>query len=121
MRRKAVLVSWKLFGQWWCLPVDQTPEEKATFLTGLQHNLGDDFAQCPLAFIEDRLYGGFKCEDANRRHVYFAVAEYSFLQAAEGDFWANHAERRFQTREKLVNNNLDTFIGDGPFTEAVTA
>ena len=119
MSREAVQVSWRLLGQWWCIPKDQTKAEKDTFLEQVRASLGDDFTSCPLAYIADRLYGGFRCEEADRRHVYFAVAEYSFTRAAQGDFWVNDAERRFQTREKLVNDNLDTYIGDGPFTERI--
>jgi hypothetical protein len=49
--------------------------------------------------------------------VYFAVAEYSFIAAELGDFWENHSDTRFNTREKLHNDNLETYTGDGPFTE----
>jgi hypothetical protein len=87
------------------------------FLKQVRETLGDDFKCCPLAYIEDRLYGGFKCEDAERRHVYFAVAEYGFIAAERGEFWANHPETRLNTREKLFSDNLATYVGDGPFTE----
>jgi len=117
MNRDAVQVSGKLFGQWWCVPLDQTEAEKEVFLERVRATLGDDFNSCPLGYIEDRLYGGFKCEYIGRRHVYFAVAEYSFLAAARGEFWANHSDTRLNTREKLFSDNLATHVGDGPFTE----
>ena len=121
MNREAVMARWALLGQWWCVPVDQTPEEGATFLEQVRETLGEDFKQCPLKYIEDRLYGGFKCDEMYRRHVYFAVGEYSFLDAAIGKFWANHTARRLETRSTLRDNNLASYIGDGPFTEVVTA
>jgi hypothetical protein len=115
--RKPIRTSWALLGQWWCIPIDITDEEKQKFLDLLRDDLGEDFEACPLEYIEDRLYGGIECgEDENRRHVYFAVGQYSFLSAREGRYWKLDDEDRSFTWANVIENNQEYLVGDGPFT-----
>lgn len=104
---------WGLLGEWYCVAVDLTDEEQEQMCVAVRDGaFGGD--ACPLEFIRDRLYGGFICAEEDRRHVYFATGEYSWIAANEGDFWAND-NRAAQWRELLQGNG--SWHGDGPFTE----
>ena len=114
--REAVRVQWALLGQWWCVPADMTPDEQTKMLGDLKDDML--FIGCPDEYIADRLYGGFPCSrQEDRRHVYFAAGEYSFLAAREGRYWANDSANRQRTWETLLTNNNDPAPPlNGPFT-----
>lgn len=116
--RDGELAIWGLFGEWWCVPVDQTPEEQAGLTRKCKAELGAGFAACPDEQIADRLYGGFPCPDApTRRHVYFAEAQYSYRRAGLGDYDANDAGHRAECWKRLLEANADIVPPlDGPFT-----
>ena len=117
LARDGVMVQWGLFGQWWCVPTDATPEEQASLVRKVKKEMGDDFAACPDEWIADRLYGGFTCPEASRRHVYFAGMQYSYIAAGEGRYWANDAEGRASQWADLLEHNGDQNpLLDGPFT-----
>ncbi len=117
LRRRTVRTQWGLLGQWWCIPLDYTPEETEALLTYLREDLGPDFAACPLDYIKDRLFGGFGCGNGgDRRHIYFAVGNYSFLAAQQGRYWAADSSSRVDTYRGLLEKNAARYPGDGPFT-----
>ena len=117
LRERTVRTQWGLLRQWWCVPLDYTPAETDALLTYLRNDLGPDFAACPLACIQDRLYGGFTCANGEeRRHVYFAVGNYSFLAAQEGRYWRQTVSDRRDKYQRLIESNADNYLGDGPFT-----
>ena len=117
LRKRTVRTQWGLLGQWWCVPFDYTPEEIEALATYLRNELGPDFAACPLDYIKDRLFGGFGCGNGeDRRHVYFAVANYSFLAAQQGRYWEASISDRASTWNRLIEENGDHYPGDGPFT-----
>ena len=117
LHKRTVRTQWGLLGQWWCVPLDYTTEEEAALLRYLRDDLGPDFVACPLAYIKDRLHGGFGCgNDGDRRHVYFAVGNYSFIAAQEGRYWEADSASRASTYARLLEENADHYPGDGPFT-----
>ena len=117
LRKRTVRTQWGLLGQWWCVPLDYTPEETEALLIYLRDDLGPDFAACPLAYIKDRLFGGFGCGNGGeRRHVYFAVGNYSFIAADQGYYSEANSSDRARTYNRLLENNADHYPGDGPFT-----
>jgi len=113
--RETYPTGWSLLMEWWCVPVDMTHGEEDRFLEKMQNKvLGKDFARCPLAFIRDRLYGGFPCSDSeSRRHVAFSTGQFSFIQAEHGDYWPLVASDRAGEWDKLRGQN--EWIGQGPF------
>lgn len=114
--RDAIRTQWGLLGQWWCVPLDQTEDEGRSLCQRLREDM--TFYDCPLDWIADRLYGGFACGGhPERRHVYFAIGQYSFLQAAEGRYWANDERERQDMWGNLLAHNADNALGDGPFTD----
>lgn len=117
LRKRTVRTQWGLLGQWWCVPLDYTPEETEALATYLRDELGPDFAACPLDYIKDRFFGGFSCGNGDdRRHVYFAVGNYSFIAAQQGRYWKATSSDRASTYARLLEENADTYLGDGPFT-----
>ena len=117
LRKRTVRTQWGLLGQWWCVPLDYTAEEEGALLTYLRNDLGPDFAVCPLAYIKDQLHGGFDCENGgDRRHIYFAVGNYSFISASQGRYWEATSSDRARTYARLLEDNADHYSGDGPFT-----
>jgi hypothetical protein len=114
--REIIRAQWGLLGQWYCLPADATPDEQSALVSKIKDDM--QFGGCPDAYIADRLYGGFPCAGApDRRHVYLAAGQYSFLAAQEGRFWANDAESRLSMWQTLLENNVDPVPPlDGPFT-----
>lgn len=114
MGREAIRFRWSLLGEWWCIPVDQTPEEQAAMIYKARD--GMLLRGCPDEFIADRMFGGFPCANETwRRHVYFHSGAYSFIAAGEGEFWANDG-RRETWRTLLKNNPKLSPTFDGPFT-----
>lgn len=117
LRGRITRTQWGLLGQWWCMPLDCTPEEIGALAIYLREELGPDFAACPLDYIKDRLFGGFACgNDDVHRHIYFAVGNYSFLAAMKGQYWKATSSDRASTWDKLLEENGDCYPGDGPFT-----
>ena len=114
--REIIRTQWGLLSQWYCVPVDATTDEQAKMINDIKADMM--FAGCPDEYIIDRLYGGFTCEMSERRHVFFAAGEYSFIAAHnEGRYWANSAASRQDTWERLLKDNADQAPPlDGPFT-----
>jgi len=118
LEREALVGTWSMLAEWYCVPVDWTPEEEEGFLINLRLKLGDDFAACPLEYLRQRCYGGFECRDyPHRRHVVFVTGEFSYLNAAEGIYWERTPERRRESWCHLRAANLDQSWGGGPFCE----
>ena len=113
--REIIMARWALLGQWWCIRVDATAEEQAELIRRIKENM--QFERCPDEWVADRLYGGFRCDHKDRRHVYFAAGEYSHIEAGNNHFWANDAEHRQDTWVTLLeHDNAGNALLDGPFT-----
>jgi len=116
--RESICASWALFSEWWCVPVDQTEEEKQEMLIKLRTNLSSTFAKCPLEYIEDRLFGGIACnDDPNRRHVNFYTGGYSHMAAEEGRYRPLDRAGSYDRWQEILKGNAEYLLGDGPFTK----
>lgn len=107
---KVVLGRWSLLVIMYCVPLDLTEDEILDQLS--------DSIEAPVserALIRDRFYGGFKCEFADRRHVFFNAGQYTFLNP--GANTPLDADDRAGFWKQLVDENRDTYLGDGPFTQ----
>lgn len=100
---------WGLLATWLCAPLDADEEEIVKMCA--EHGTGPT---SNLALVRDRLYGGFKCEDPEKRHVCFATGQYTYL----GQNSALTDEDRQRHWEDLIEQSKDTggFIGGGAFT-----
>ena len=108
---------WSLLAQWFCIKADATEEEQAAAVMQCRDTLGPDFAECPLEFIADRLYGGFPCgDDPTRVHVMFNAGQYSYTAAEEGRVWECNAASRRDAWKRLLKENKD-WKGVGPWVE----
>jgi len=105
--RLPIKVAYGMLGGWICVPADMTEAEIATAIEMLQSNW--NFPVVPAELVRDRLYGGFACEVPERRHVYVAMCEYTYL----GENGPNHC--REDTWATLIEEN--GFVEGGPFTE----
>jgi len=110
-------VRWSLLADWWCVPLDISVGETEDFISTIREQMGGDFSRCPDEQIVDRLFGGFACVDADKRHVCFSTGDYSYLSAADGYFPPH--DSRCATWAKLVDASRDTWVGDGPFANDV--
>lgn len=114
MDRKPYRTGWGLLGEWWCVPVDMDEREQAAFLDEARGGLGLT-VQCPLAFVRDRMFGGFGCgQNTTRRHVFFSTGCYTFL-GENGPL--DEETRQSEWAELLTKNVAGTRTGDGPFCE----
>lgn len=110
---KVFCLKMALLGEWWCADIASIEEE---ILKGIA-------AQChaPVndpALIKDRLYGGFRCENSERRHIWLNAGAYTYINPeANGP---RNLEDRLEDWNMLLNGNTnkdDGFIGGGPFCE----
>ena len=115
--RKIYPSSWSLLSQWFCIPVDATPAEISEAIQMSKGSLGTWFENCPDEYITDRFYGGFPCEDPNRRHILFDTGAYSYIAAGEGQFWANTPEDRQEKWEELLAEFSEKWTRTGPWTD----
>ncbi len=109
---------WSLLREAWCVAKDLTAGEEMAMCEDIRDSLGEPFRACPLEFIRDRLYGGFRCgnDGESRRHVCFATGDYSFTGERARYFYP--ADDRLGYWKRLVAAG-SPFVGDGPFTDDV--
>lgn len=106
--------SWGLLGCWMCVPLDADKNEIISAAKDYACLDFDDF------LVADRLYGGFGCEDPNKRHIYISAGQFTYL--GQNDVLTK--EDRENQWNRLIKENKNTkearlFIGDGPFTEDI--
>jgi hypothetical protein len=100
-------ISYGFLGAWVCAPLDVSDEDLCQLAKKYGVPVTDD------ALIIDRWYGGFRCDNPQKRHFYIALSQYTYLgqnrQLDEAD--------RLDTWNKLLQNNPPGnrgFIGGGP-------
>jgi hypothetical protein len=108
-----VRTSCGLLSEWWCVPVGAEPDEviDAILKEVILPINGDR------SLVVDRLFGGFRCENEERRHACLLTGSYCYaddvtntpLSAAE------RQERWGKLLEKSTGEN--GFVGGGPFCE----
>lgn len=109
---KIQMVRWALLSEWWCAPIDADENEIAKLVAEMsQVGL---VVKGNLELIKDRLYGGFKCEEADKRHIFFATGNYTYLGTNSA---VEAADREQDWARLLENGNSNNFIGGGPFTQ----
>ncbi len=99
--------SWGLFGCWLCVPVNA---DKNEVIKSAKERGSIDFDD---RLVEQRLYGGFKCTHENKRHVYIATGQFTYL----GTNTDLSPEDRKDQWEELMHHNSDSYIGGGPFCD----
>lgn len=107
-------LGWALLSEWWCVPVGAN-EEKVLEKIAKVSQIGL-VVKGDLSLIKDRLYGGFKCEEENKRHVFFATGNYTYL----GENSEAEPSHRQEDWKKLLTAG-NGFVGGGLFTEDVPA
>ena len=110
-------VSTNLLGGWLCVHEEMSEDEALDKMWG-KIKAGGTMLEIPTdnkELFRDRLFGGWKCGDSSkRRHVYFALAHYTFLGGFQSPLTGSDREEIFQT---LVEKNVkDSFVGSGKFT-----
>jgi hypothetical protein len=115
---KAYVVQAGLLGGWFC--IDETVSESENL-----DKIYDLLKECKTMLelpmgatketLKDRLFGGFKCnESETRRHVYFALGHYSFLNPEVNSRKLTDEER--QETWKALSEAGNTFLGGNCFT-----
>lgn len=97
---KAFLSQSGLLGAWMCIANDATDQEvvEAASRSGIP--------EVPDAWVIDRLYGGFKCSEPDRQHVYIGLGEYTYTRLNG----PNDAETRLGTWKTLIRGNRDQYL-----------
>jgi len=104
-------VGWSLLCEWWCVPVDATTAEVIAAIR--EHTE----LPVPSYLIEDRLYGGFACENPEKRHVLLNTGQYTYLHP-ENNMPLDAAAREGCWHEVMAKSAArGRFIGGGPFTD----
>lgn len=96
-----------LLGCWLCIPLDADKKEVVKCAKDRAALSFDE------DLIKDRLYGGFKCSDPNKRHVFISAGQFTYL----GKNRKLEPQDRFEQWYKLLKENPDHFIGGGLFSE----
>ena len=106
-------VKWSVLNELWCIPVSATPD---TVIAAILEKTAAP-VQGDGTLVQDRLYGGWACDDERQRHVYFVTGQYTYL----GVNVALTPAERLAMWERLAELNLDGdgFRGGGPFCEDV--
>lgn len=109
-------VSMALLGAWFCIEITMSEQSIADFLWD-KIKYDNNILEIPTenkALFKDRLFGGFRCaDDANRRHIYFALGYYTFLGGEQSPM---SKKDRGSVFKELIEHNKSTWLGDGPFT-----
>jgi hypothetical protein len=100
-------VAFGLLGAWICVPIDVDEDEAVEFAKSVAA------LQFPSHLVRDRLYGGFRCDHPDKRHVYVASGQYTYL----GTNSPLSKEDRLDMWRELLENNPDDFLGGGPFCD----
>lgn len=104
---KVILHTQGLLGEWWCVDASLNEQE---VIDAVAEKYGP---RQPV--MADRFYGGFRCGDRDRCHVYHETGAYSYL--SENVPVTDVSRQR--TWHNLIEHNRqdgrDGFIGGGPF------
>jgi len=98
---------WGLLGCWICVPLDASNEE---IIEAAKSYAMIDFSD---ELIADRLYGGFGCENPDKRHIFISAGQFTYT----GNNSRLISSDRINKWVELIEMNEDNFKGDGPFTE----
>lgn len=112
-KAKIQRVGWKLLTSWWCVPVDAKKEDLLREIVKRE-----DGPSTLYDVIQDRCFGGFRCEDPSNRHVLHSTGHYTYI----GDNWPMEEGEREKIWNDLLKENATgdgRFIGGGPFTDDV--
>lgn len=117
-KNEVILAAQSLLAGVFCVDKDIAEDEALDKIVAILRN-GRTLLEMPVRdkeLVRDRLFGGFRCGgDENRRHIYFALGHYTFLNR-ENNRPMGEAERA-EVWHELRHENPDTFLGDGPFCE----
>jgi hypothetical protein len=116
---KVLLINQTIFGGWFCIDKDLPEDEALTQIVDILQN-GNTILEMPVQdkeLVRDRLFGGFRCaEDNNRRHIYFALGNYTFCHPEMNR--AHTQQDRDEDWTDLWNHSKpEDFIAGGPFCE----
>lgn len=109
-------VGWSLLLEWWCVPVGAS-EDDVLDAIGNEFSWSDG-SRVPNILLRDRLYGGFRCECAERRHVAFNTGAYTYTNPHLNT--PQTVDERLEDWRKLMAENTadeNRYIGGGPFCE----
>lgn len=105
-----------VLGGWFCIDEAMTEDEALNWLWD-KIKEGKTILEIPTddkELFRDRLFGGFKCgtkDGKNRRHVYYALACYTFLNEPQTPMEDHRRKEQFV---ELMQKN-DHFIGSNKF------
>ncbi len=115
-KNEIYLISNALLGGWFCVPEEISEDDALDFLWD-KVKKGGTILEIPTEdkeLFRDRLFGGFSCgNDPKRRHVYFALAHYTFLDGKQEPMTDDSRKEMFQTLYE--GNPKDQFIGSNKF------
>lgn len=103
-----VQLNFGLLNEWYCVSKDASEDSVAKSIR-LAAPPG-----IPLDLVKDRLFGGFKCDKADRRHVNFECGHYTYTQP-EANTPMCVDERHTIWKRLLDPHDENNFIGGGPF------
>lgn len=106
-------ISWGLLGEWWCVPLGTSRDEVIrSILMSTELPVDGDYD-----LVEDRLCGGFSCEDAACRHVHLNTGAYSYTSTT-GNSPREPGDREEDWKTLIEQNEKGSpFIGGGLFCE----
>ena len=115
---RAYVVQAGLLGGWFCIDETISESENLDKIYDLLRS-GKTILELPVGAtketLEDRLFGGFKCnESETRRHVYFALGCYSFLNPHANSIKLSEEER--QETWNALSKAENTFLNGNCFT-----
>lgn len=105
-----------LLGSWWCVPLDATAEEIAEVISTSSGEAAYSVEQVP-----SRLFGGFRCQDGGRRHVYHAGGHYTFLSPGANTPMDAGARSCLYVELIAAQREDSGFVGGGPCCEDAPA
>lgn len=105
---KIVCFCWRLLNEWWCANDDLTEDEIVEAIS--KHTLIDATNDQ----IKQRLFGGFKCEESNRSHIFHDTGAYTYTQP-NWDVDDDYRQRIWETL--LEGNPADQIIDKGYFIQ----
>lgn len=117
---KVYIIQQALLGGWFCIPDDMPEDTALTKIISLVNEREALLLEIPVSdpeLVRDRLFGGFKCaEDENRRHVYFALGCYTFINSEKNTPLS--AENRKEIWDTLTaKEHKNNFCGGTNFTK----
>jgi hypothetical protein len=101
-------IHWNLLGEWWCVPITATAAEVVAAIAKEVSVPGP---------IEDRLYGGFPCQDPTNRHVAFDTGAYFYTSETNLPLMPEDRQKTWAKLIEMSNSPGNGFIGGGPCCE----